>query len=194
MKKLMMIAVMMVAVMSSNAQEAGTMFIKPMAGGQFTTVTGSDSDNTKMKAGVVGGAEFGYKVKNNLGLTAGLLYSNQGCRVKDDEGDFNSNANYLNVPVLVNYYVIPNLALKIGGQVGFLMSAKSDDDDIKDMCNKVDFSIPFGVAFEAKDGWVVEARYNLGLTNVMKKDIVGKNNHNSVIMVTFGYKIPLNKK
>ena len=38
MKKLMMIAAMMVAVMSSNAQEAGTMFIKPMAGGQFTTV------------------------------------------------------------------------------------------------------------------------------------------------------------
>jgi len=61
------------------------------------------------------------------------------------------------------------------------------------MCNKVDFSFPFGVAYESYDGWVVEARYNLGLTNVMKKDITDKNNRNSVFMITFGYKIPLKK-
>lgn len=193
MKKMMLIATLMVAVMSVNAQEAGSMFIKPMAGGQFARVTGSD--NSKMKAGVVGGAEFGYKVSNNLGLTAGLLYSNQGNKVKDDiDGDIKSHLAYLNVPVLVNYYVIPNLAIKAGAQVGFLTKAKSEGESFMDVCNKVDFSIPFGLAFESNDGWVVEARYNLGLTNVVKKDFSGKNNRNSIIMVTFGYKIPLNRK
>ena len=90
------------------------------------------------------------------------------------------------MPVLANVYVAPGFALKAGVQVGFLTKAKAEGLDFKELCNKTDFSIPLGASYEFSD-FVIDARYNLGLTNVGKN--VGKNK-NSVIMLTLGYKIP----
>jgi hypothetical protein len=189
MKKMMMIAAMMVAVLSASAQEAGQFFAKPMVGGTFTNVTGGD--DTKMKVGAIGGVEFGYMASDKFGLTAGLLYMMQGNKVEDDlDGTIKNNLEYINLPVLANFYVVPTFALKVGVQAGYLTKAKSDDYSFRSECNKFDLSIPFGIAYESKDGFCIEARYNLGLTNVIKKEVVDKSNHNSVIMVTLGYKIP----
>ena len=48
-----MIAILMVASLSANAQEVGA-FIKPMAGATLTTLTG-DLNDLKMKVGFTGG-------------------------------------------------------------------------------------------------------------------------------------------
>ena len=119
---------------------------------------------------------------DNFGLTAGLLYTQQGAKADGTK----NNLEYINVPVLANVYVAPGLALKAGVQVGFLTKAKAEGLDFKELCNKTDFSIPVGLSYEFSD-FVIDARYNLGLTNVGKN--VGKNK-NSVIMLTLGYKIP----
>ena len=183
MKKLMMIAAMMLAAVTVSAQEAGQAFLKPMVGGTLTNVT--KIDDSKMKFGLVAGAEVGYMFTDQVGLTAGLLYTMQGCKFKG-EGD-SDNLEYLNVPVLVNCYVAPGLALKAGAQVGFLMKAKNGDYDFKDDCKKVDFSIPVGLSYEFSD-FVIDARYNFGLTKIY--DDAGAKCKNSVIMLTLGYKIP----
>ena len=187
MKKLFLIAVMMVATLGASAQQ---MFIKPMVGADLTTLTG-DVENTKMKVGLVAGAEFGYNLSEQFGLTAGLLYSMQGTKIKNvDKGN---NMDYLNIPVLANYYIIPGLAIKAGIQPGFLMSAKHDGVDIKDFYKGFDLSVPLGLSYEISD-FVIDARYNLGVSNIMDKDLskaLGDPKvHNSVIMLTIGYKIP----
>jgi len=187
MKKLFLIAALMVATLSANAQQ---MFIKPMVGGQLTTLTGDGVQNTKMKFGLVAGAEFGYNFSEQLGLTAGLLYSMEGSGVKNSDDKWKTD--YLNIPVLLNFYAAPGFAIKAGVQPGFLMSAKAGDTDMKDYLNKFDFSIPLGLSYEISD-FVIDARYNLGLSNILKDD---KGVHwdakakNSVIMLTVGYKIP----
>ena len=195
MKKLFMIAAMMVATLSVSAQEAGQMFIKPMAGGTFSTLVG-DVDEVKGKIGLVGGAEFGYNINETFGITAGLLYTMQGCKDKDVDANF--NLDYINVPVLANVYVAPGLALKAGPQIGFLTRAKLDDVDMKDVCNTIDFSIPVGVSYEISD-FVIDFRYNIGITSVsknkeIKSEVVeiesDKKTRNSVFMLTVGYKIP----
>ena len=199
MKKLFMIVAMMVATLSVSAQEAGQMFIKPMAGGIFSTLVG-DVDDVKGKIGLVGGAEFGYNINETFGITAGLLYTMQGCKDKDVDANF--NLDYINVPVLANVYVAPGLALKAGPQIGFLTRAKLDDVDMKDVCNTIDFSIPVGVSYEIND-FVIDFRYNIGITNIAKKGKtfifdddefeVGDEDiktRNSVVMLTVGYKIP----
>ena len=71
MKKLLLAAVALMATMSVNAQQ---MFLKPMVGGTLATLTG-DVDDTKMKVGLVAGAEFGYFISEQFAVTAGLLYS-----------------------------------------------------------------------------------------------------------------------
>ena len=190
-----MIAAMMVATLSVSAQEAGQMFIKPMVGGTVSTVVG-DIDDTKAKIGLVGGAEFGYNINETFGITAGVLYTMQGYKIKGVDDAY--NLDYINVPVLANVYVAPGLALKAGPQIGFLTRAKLDDVDMKDVCKTIDFSIPVGVSYEISD-FVIDFRYNIGITNISKNTKIkadgleiesDKKTRNSVFMLTVGYKIP----
>ena len=66
---------------------------------------------------------------------------------------------------------------------------------------KSDLSIPVGLSYEFDDA-VIELRYNIGLTNILKSEIDDEYSvfygaktdskiRNSVIMLTFGYRIPL---
>lgn len=194
MKKIMIIAAMMLATLSVNAQE---FFIKPMAGGTLTTITG-DVDDVKMKIGFTGGVELGYHFNEMFALTAGALYSMQGAKFDSDQTKSNYTFDYLNVPLLFNVYVAPGLALKAGGQLGFLLKAKLGDHDYKDYYKSTDISIPVGLSYEF-DNVVIDARYNIGVSNISKDEYMGveymgvKNDykaHNSVIMLTIGYKIP----
>ena len=189
MKKMMMIAAMML--MSIGAFAQSNVYIKPMVGGTLATLTGKGLDDNKMKFGLAVGAELGYAISSNNDLTAGLLYSMQG--TASDDSDDNLNMDYLNIPILFNYYVAPGLAIKAGVQPGFLLSSKWGDEDMKDYNETFDLSIPLGLSYEFSD-FVIDARYNLGITDVAKS---GKGHHweskakNSVIMLTLGYKIPL---
>ena len=111
--------------------------------------------------------------------------------------DASSSLTYLNIPIMANYYVAPGLALKAGVQPGFLLSRKykytanGHDHEFtdKDGLNTFDFSIPLGISYEISD-FVIDARYNLGLSNVVDSDNSDYSQKNSVIMLTLGYKIP----
>ena len=198
MKKLFVIAALMVATLSANAQQ---MFIKPMVGGTLATLTG-DTEGNKMKLGLVAGAEFGYNINDMFAVTAGALVSLQGSKFDDNsyQKDVTTNLTYLNVPILANVYIAPGLAIKAGVQPGFLLSRKTKLDELigsgswtsvehtsTDGMKKVDFSIPLGLSYEISD-FVIDARYNLGLTNINDTD--SYKSKNSVIMLTLGYKIP----
>ena len=197
MKKLLMLVVAaMFATVNVNAQSAGEMYIKPMAGGTLTTLVG-DVDNAKMKFGFVGGAEFVYNISDQFGISAGALYTMQGAKV--DGADAKINMDYINIPVLANVYVAPGLAIKAGPQLGILTRAKADNGgastDMKDFCNTIDVSIPVGLSYEISD-FIIDARYNIGLSKFNKSETKSGwksdgSGRNSVIMLTVGYKIPL---
>ena len=200
MKKLFMLVVAaMFATVNVNAQSAGEMYIKPMAGGNLATLTG-DVDGANMKLNLVGGAEFVYNISNQFGISAGALFSMQGAEMDDNSSmkDRKSTLTYLNVPILANYYVASGLAIKAGVQPGFLLGRKDTYTDLRkhvdveytgtDGMKKLDFSIPFGLSYEFSD-FIIDARYNLGLTNIF--DTSSVNVKNGVIMLTVGYKIPL---
>ncbi len=172
--------------------------------------------------GVVVGAEGAYQVTDRFAVSAGLIYSQQGAErgssVEMEIGEkskFEDNSKlalgYLNVPILANFYVYKGLAVKAGIQPGFLLSAKNENDltytgafatsnsdntksvDVKDICNKFDFSIPVGVSYDFPCGIVLDLRYNIGLTKI-GKDMEGykPESKNSVFQLTIGYKLPLN--
>ena len=199
MKKVLMIAALLLATMSANAQE---MFVKPMVGGTLATITGDHTDDAKFKLGLVAGAEFGYMIAPQFGVTAGALVSMQGAGAKDTDytKDASTTLTYLNIPILANYYIIPGLAVKAGIQPGFMLSAKYKgsekiggswvdyDESSTEGYKKLDISIPFGLSYEFSD-FVIDARYNLGVSNII--DHEKHSNKNSVFMLTIGYKIPL---
>jgi len=218
MKKLIMMAVAaMMATTSIHAQSAGEMYIKPMVGATMSKIAGKDVEGSKFRFGFTGGAEFGYQIADPFALTAGVVVAMQGSNYKDDQfvKDKKAKTTYLNVPILANFYVVRGLAIKAGIQPGFLLSAKdsgseylisakdsgseyyenawhSYEDTSKDGLNKFDLSIPVGLSYEFSD-FVIDARYNIGLTKVMKDTdlIKAPSARNSVFMLTLGYKIHL---
>ena len=125
-----------------------------------------------------------------VGLSGGLYYSLQGANGK---GDYKVNIDELLIPLLANFYVYPNLALKIGLQPGFIVSAKEKSDKIEvdrtSDSQSVELSLPLGISYEYRN-FVFGARYNLGLSKINKGD---GSQRNSVLMFTLGYKIPLGR-
>ena len=196
MKKIMMIGALMVATLSASAQnEVGQFTLKPMVGMNIASMT--KAENSKVRVGLAAGVEAEYGITETFGVSGGVLYSMEGCKNKDNS-DFKTNLDYINVPILANAYLFKGFAVKVGVQPGFLVKAKEKytnggiavDGDIKDACNKVQLSIPIGLSYEYAN-FVLDARYNWGLTNTFKNDNSDKKSHNSVFMFTLGYKFAL---
>ena len=144
MKKLFLIITIVCCTTELWAQnQAGKLSIKPMAGVNLSGFSNATADIYHMKVGFTGGAELEYGVNPWLGLSFGLLYSQQGAKIEgtvqamviDEKGDnwltltdMNGKlkCNYLNLPLMANVYIpsIKGLAVKAGIQVGILASDK----------------------------------------------------------------------
>jgi hypothetical protein len=178
--------------------------------GELPNVILSDK---KATAGITAGVEAEYQVNELLGVAAGVNYSMQGCAFDDNTTtagykykDGALSLGYINIPIVANFYVYKGLALKTGVQFGFMTSAKNKltaeangttvevKDDVKsDACKTFDFAIPVGASWEFKNGIVIDARYNIGLTKVFKEEYrnAGFTSKNSVFLATVGYKFKL---
>ena len=200
MKKIIMIAAMMVATVAAKAQfEPGTFSFQPKVGFNLSSIT---ADDTKYKPGFAVGLEGQYQMNNWFGLSAAVMYQQQGTKVKDID-DFKWNIDYVNIPLMAKFYVTKGLSLNVGLQPGFLVKSKFKVDDadldVKDACNKFDLSVPLSIAYELPMGLAFEARYTYGVTNVGKDVFDSKTssydklyqNKNSVFQITVGYKFAL---
>ena len=196
MKKLMMIAVMAIVAMTASAQNTlrdnGAFTLQPKVGigigrlsGEWTTLSGIDD---KTRIGFVVGVEGEYYANTWLGIAAGVNYAQQGWKMEGNGLKETYKLDYLNVPLTGNFYVAKGLALKTGVQFGFLMNAKIEDADIKDACEKLNLSIPIGISYEISD-FVLDLRYNLGLTKTNKDD--GNKLRSDLLQITLGYKFAL---
>lgn len=187
MKKILLLAVVLFASLNANAQQdEGTWSVIPKIGFNLANLAG-DVSNNSIKFGLVGGADVMYQVTQIVGVSAGAYYSMQGC---EGEGDSSFSLGEINIPVLANFYVAQNLALKVGLQPGIIASAKSkygnNSTDVSSSCQTIELSIPFGISYEISD-FVIDARYNLGVSKINKGS---GSERNSVFQITVGYKIP----
>ena len=214
MKKIMMIAAMMVATLGAVAQnEVGQFTLKPMVGLNLASIT--KGQNSKMRVGVAAGFEGEYGVSKNFGVSAGLLYSLQGVKENGTmdidlpvlgnvkyTGDATTKLDFINIPILANYYIVKGLAIKAGIQPGFCVSKKlalkgtatyegkttavDSDNKIEDGVKTFQFAIPVGISYEYKD-FVLDARYNIYATKALKNG----DGHHSLFTISLGYKIQL---
>ena len=197
----MMIAAMMVAAISANAQnEVGQLTLMPKAGINISTITG-DFEGKKSKVGLVAGIEAEYGITEKFGLQFGLLYSMEGCKsdavVAAGEGasafraeGVKWNLDYINIPILAQYYVVKGLAVKAGIQPAFNVRHKASVDGNTTNIEGVksfNFSIPVGLSYEYQN-FVLDARYNIGVTKIYKEADQGRN---STFAITLGYKFAL---
>jgi len=193
MKKIVLILMLAIVSMgiASAQHEVKSLSLQPKIGLNVSKLTNHFDSN--FKSGMVVGLETEWQSKAKFGWSVGLLYSQQGTKYALGEFKYTYNYNYINVPVLANFYVARNLALKTGLQFGFNVSngytieglgskENRNDPDVK----AVEASIPLGVSYEFNQV-VVEARYNLGLTYAVPRTRF------STFQFTLGYRFDVVK-
>lgn len=184
MRKIILMAAMMLSSVATFAQNAtGQFSVMPKLGMSIADLT--ELDGSDARIGIVTGAELEYGVSDIFSLSAGALYSMQGCK-----GDHETlKLDYINIPILANVYVVKGLAVKLGIQPGFNVNSSYKKEGVEtDVTGvkSVDFSIPVGLSYEINN-FVIDGRYNWGLTKVADN---GKPK-NSVFQITLGYKFRL---
>lgn len=193
MKKLFLAVVAMMVSAATFAQnEAGQITIQPKVGVNIANIT--DAVGADPRIGLAAGAEFEYGLTDNIGLSAGVLYSMQGAKASEESVDYTLKLDYLNVPILANFYVSKGLALKLGVQPGFKLSSKVKGEasgvtaelEVEDGVKSIDLSIPVGISYQYQN-LVFDARYNWGVTKI----IDDADSKNSVFQITVGYKFSL---
>ena len=221
-KTILLIAVVLAAGVVSGQK---TVTFGPKVGIKIADQYASSAENTRdlngTKPSLIVGAFAEYRALKWLAVSADVLYSRQGSTDKatwtergpgggfvTESEEFSYRLNYLNIPILANFYVTKGLALKAGIQPGFLIGSKlrvrSNDGpwetaDLKDenLFRTTDIAIPVGLSYTLDYGLVIDARYNFSLndiaTDTFKEEIAQeggdlKKIKNRVFSLTLGWK------
>lgn len=200
-KKFCLLMLMTLVALHSYAQSWN---IQPKIGLNVATMT--NDDDAKSRLAFVGGLEFEYFASSDFSFSFGALYSQQGCKGESDGFAGTIKLDYINVPLIANYYLADGFALKVGIQPGFLIndkvkvsansvlvevgleeSLKASGFDAK--LKSLDLSIPIGLSYTINN-IQLDARYNWGMTKIISGPGIDSTK-NSVFEFTIGYKFGL---
>ena len=159
-------------------------------------VNSSVDANYKNRTGWHGGAFLLIKA-TKVGVQPELLFSRQGSKFSYNGGSFESNFDYINIPIMIKLYTVLGINLQLGPQISFLSSAGGDainsssgstQSASKDLYKSSDFGAVFGVGWDLPFGLTIDGRYNLGLSKIQDNPDIDATK-NQVIMISLGYKI-----
>jgi len=174
-------------VQSSFAQAQVGLGIK--AGLNFANVNATSPSATfGSRTGYHAGAFLKIKL-TKLAIQPEVLFSQQGTTVKTSAASVEQTLSYVNIPVMVKFYLVSGLYLEAGPQFGFLTSAIAAGIDTKSFYNSADTSIGLGAGFDIKK-LNINARYNIGLSEINKTvSASSPSAKNQVFQLSLGYQI-----
>lgn len=171
MKKTIIIAsalLMFIGVKAQNVQFG----IKAGLNASNIHVSNSSDDKLDTKLGFNAGFLAHIHASKNFAIQPEVYFSQEGAKSKDGNIKSVYNLNYINVPVLGQYMFGNGFRVEAGPQVDFLVNAKtkvgSVSVDSKDLYNTVSFSVPVGLGYLTTYGLGIDARYNFGITDIIK--------------------------
>ncbi|MCR4700938.1 MAG: PorT family protein [Bacteroidaceae bacterium] len=199
-KHLFLTIAALMPLLSHAQREVGSLNIQPKIGLNIATMTAGDAKSRKAFAA---GVEAEYFVHQNVSLSAGAIYSQQGVRdsktigITDSgapDADCNFILDYINIPIMANIYASNGLAVKAGIQPGFRIRSKfkltADGTTINadNFTRNFDLAIPLGVSYEFNN-LQFDIRYNIGITNATHDKYTESGDaKNRVVQITLGYK------
>lgn len=150
------------------------------AGVNFANINDA-AESLDTRTGFHAGVFLGLKFSDKIALQPELLYSQQGAEF--DTGEF--NLDYVNIPVILKYYLVQGLNVQLGPQFGFVVN---DDITFEGVASDIeaeefDLSGVVGAGYDLPLGLRIDARYNFGFSEVFK-DSDGKN---GVFSLALGY-------
>lgn len=171
MKKIFILFICLAVAVSSFAQE------KKYSWGIKASYNLSSSIDAKIKSGFNGGLFGEYRFNKLFALSPELLFSMQRFKDKGIPREIDRRYSYINLPIMAKFYILKNLSVDVGPQIGYLLSA---NDVYYHKYNHFDLSIGAGVTYNFSR-FFASVRYNVSVINVNES-------LNSVIQAGIGYR------
>lgn len=217
MKKLL-IALACMILSTSAAMAQKTFTFGPKSGVDYTHFWGKETPKGGM-LNYQAGLFMEYRFNDKFSIAPEVVFASQGSKHdvtfidKNPEGPYASlyglferpttfQMNYINVPVMLKYYVIPSLSIDFGPQIGFNVYSKAtygedkhglkqkETVSQKEMTKSVDFGLGLGMTYNITENTFVQGRYTLGLTNAFENKEphgIKKKNGNAQIAIGFRF-------
>lgn len=141
-----------------------------------------------------------YRFTDQFAIAPEVVFAAQGGKYDTNilgvEFKETDHVNYINVPVMMKFYVIPDLSIDFGPQVGFNVYSKNTTEakvgnedgkkttDMKDFTNSVDFGLGLGLTYNIARDVFIQGRYTMGLTKVFD----GQDAKNGNAQIAIGYR------
>jgi len=173
-KKLALLVLAVITISTANAQ----IQFGAKAGVNISTFTGNDATGANSLVGFHFGGQVQIPIAEALSLQPELLYSGQGAKGTSNGADYSLHVNYLNIPVLIKYTSSVGFYGETGPQIGFKLSSKFKQGGTSTTAEgfkSTDFSWAFGIGYLTSTNIGIDARYNLGLSNIESSDGSGTN-------------------
>jgi hypothetical protein len=148
------------------------------------------------RVGPSGGALAEVTLAEHWAVQPELLYTAKGSKIiYGGNVDSHQRLGYLEVPVMVKYK-IPHFFVEAGPQVGILLHAKYELNEItgstetnnKDQFRSTDLGYALGLGVQDTNGLLLGLRYNGGLTHIWADNAAAAvGAHNSVFHIYVGY-------
>ncbi|MDO5655395.1 MAG: porin family protein [Flavobacteriaceae bacterium] len=204
MKKLVLSAAIAIfGLMSVEAQNVNTEALQlgVRAGYNLSNLNGDKIQgvDTKSLSGFHIGLFTEFPVAPRFSIQPEVIYSTQGSKFEALGKEADLRLQYINVPVLAKVYLANGFNLQAGPQIGFLTGADwkedgANDVDATDYLKGTDFGLLLGAGYKLAQGVTIDARYNMGLSNITDEDAswdenVGINQDwkNGVFQIGIGY-------
>lgn len=182
MKKVLLITA--ISIFGLTTAQAQNVEFGAKIGANFSSIYGDTANDIEMITSVINfGVYSEISINEKFSFQPELMYSIQGYSVGDDI----VSLNYLNVPLMGKYHLTKKLSFEAGPQIGFLLSAKNENIDVKDSFKSIDFGANLGLEYKLDNGLNFGVRYNVGLSNI--NDVQGSSDkfRNGVAQLTIGY-------
>lgn len=162
-KKSVLTLTLIATALCINAQ-SNSAFVYGIKGGlNLAELDGYDGEaKTAFSAGLF----TEYLTASRFAFRTETYFSVQGAKSKTNN-EQEIKLNYLQLPVLVKYYLSRNLSAEVGPNFGFLLSGKGGQLP-KSAYETFDFGVAFGASIKLSHNLELGARYNLGVTDVTK--------------------------
>ena len=205
------IALMCLILTTGAAMAQKTFTFGPKIGVDYTHFWGKETTNGGM-FNYQAGLFMEYRINDKFSIAPEVVFAAQGSKFdvafidKDPEGPYAAqfgvydrpgtfNMNYINVPVMLKFYVVPALSIDFGPQLGINVYHKATDkwtydgDDHKETyelegAKTVDFGVGLGLTYNIAKDVFVQGRYTMSMTKAFDQG----NDKNGNAQIAIGYR------
>ena len=191
MKKIILALTVMVSTFSlaqesKKSSSTGVTF-GAKAGLNISTI---NTDDAKSKAGFYGGAFANIPVATVFSVQPEVMYSAMGAKTTYNS-EISLHLDYITVPVMFQYNILPEFYVEAGPQFGFAVNKKLKaygvSANIDEAYSGFDFGVGLGAGYYFMNKYGITARYVAGASDIYKNndyDAV----KNSVFQIGLAYK------